>query len=126
LKKILSKSNIINLKQNIHSESRNEKRQNQIKKDEKKTKEIVGLTIDSKQKRPEINLILKKTKNLSLNKLPFIGGLSTKHLSEGLSKTFICSPGLSLNNVNKITIAKIKKKNSEKIDFSKNNKNVLL
>ena len=60
MKKILSKSNIINLKQNIHSESRNEKRQNQIKKDEKKTKEIVGLTIDSKQKRPEINLILKK------------------------------------------------------------------
>ena len=116
----------MNLKQNIRSESRNEKKQNQIKKEEKKTKEIIGLTIDSKQKRHEINLFLKKTKNLSLNKLPFIGGFTTKHLSEGLSKTFICSPGLSLNNINKITIAKIKKKYSEKIDFSKNNKNVLL
>ena len=61
--------------------------------------------------------------NLSFNKLPAFARNKNKFNVFGLNQTYVCSPGISLNN---ISITKIKKRDKNKIIISKNTKNALL
>lgn len=108
----------------MHSLSRNNKIiKEQSKRGYNTNKAKSKLIIKSKRRSSEFDLCSKNIMNLSLNKLPLINRNKNDLKLFGLNKTYIASPGLSLNN---ISISKIKKKEKNKINISKNTKNVLL
>lgn len=114
----------MNNNQKLYSESRNIKRNKiQNKKGEITTKEIIGLSNKSKKETLEINLNNKKKENLSLNKLPFIGGNLEQYLKLSLNKTFVGTPIINMNNISN---KNARKRTMNNINVDKNYKNVLL
>ena len=108
----------------MHSISRNKKiLNNQNKRGDNTGKIKNNITDKHKRITSEVDLYSKKIMNLSLNKLPAINGHKKNFKIFDFNKTYIASPGFSLNN---ISFSKIKKENKNKINISKNAKFVLL
>lgn len=114
----------MNNNQKVYSESRNIKRNKiQNKKGEIASKDIIRLSNKSKKESLEINYNNKKKGNLSLNKLPAIGGNLEQYLKLPLNKTFVGTPAINMNN---ISIKNARKKTIYDVNEDKKYKIVLL
>lgn len=103
----------------MHSESRNNTNILKQACKNKSNKVLIGLNIYKKKVKSDIDLNSKKYLNL-----PHINGLDSNLIKEeGLNKTFDGSSGININN---ISISKIKKRNANIINISKNDKKALL
>jgi hypothetical protein len=103
----------------MHSESRNNTNILKQACKNKPNKVLIGLNIYKKKVKSDIDLNSKKYLNL-----PHINGLDSNLIKEeGLNKTFDGSSGININN---ISISKIKKRNANIINISKNDKKALL